>query len=66
MIQNTLMGYGRYGVVRNAIYQINITGVKSPGYTAPDLQEWQDDSESYISAEFTIMPWYIREQGIDL
>lgn len=66
MMQNTLMGYGRYGVVRNTIYQLTIVGIESPGNTTPFLQEWQDDSESYISTEFKIVPWYIREQGIEL
>lgn len=66
MMQNTLMGYGRYGIVRNTVYQLTLTAIKTPGYTAPDLQEWEDDSESYLSVDFNIAPWYVRNQGIDL
>lgn len=66
MIQNTLMGYGRYGVVRNTVYQLTLTAIKTPGYTAPDLQEWEDDSEAYLSVEFNIAPWYVRDQDVDL
>lgn len=66
MLQETLMGYGRYGVVRNTIYQLNLTAIKTPGYTAPDLQDWEDDSGAYLSVEFNVSPWYVRDQGIDL
>lgn len=64
--QTELMAYGRYGVVRNNVYKLTINSIKGPGYIAPDRQYWEDDEESYISVEFEIMPWYVRDQGIDL
>lgn len=64
--QTTDMSYGRYGVVRNNVYQLTINTIKGPGKIAPDPEDWQNDTESYISVDFEIMPWYVREQGIDL
>lgn len=64
--QTELMAYGRYGVVRNNIYKLTINSIKGPGKTEPSPEDWEDDEESYISVEFEIMPWYVRDQGIDL
>lgn len=64
--QTTLMAYGRYGVVRNNVYKLTINSIKGPGKTEPSPEDWEDDEESYISVEFEIMPWYVRDQGIDL
>lgn len=59
---------GRYGVLRNNWYSINVTGIKSIGdpevpkvYGTPD-----DPSESWISVTINILFWAKRSQSVDL
>lgn len=59
---------GRYGVLRNNWYSINVTGIKSIGdpevpkvYGTPD-----DPSESWISVTINILSWAKRSQDVDL
>lgn len=59
---------GRYGVLRNNWYSINVTGIKSIGdpevpkvYGTPD-----DPSESWISVTINILFWAKRSQDVDL
>lgn len=68
---STIMGYGRYGVVRNNQYEVSINSfsgagdVDIPGTGDPDPDPDEDD-ENWISAKVTIKPWVIRSQGNDL
>ena len=62
---------GRYGVVRNNWYQINITSVSGPGY--PEIPEIPTDPENpddggdgYVKAEINILSWAKRTQNVDL
>ena len=60
------MEYGRYGVVRNNVYQVAIRNIAGPG--KPDIPEPEgpdDKEEGYISADISIQPWYIREQNVE-
>lgn len=59
---------GRYGVLRNNWYSINVTGITSIGdpevpkvYGTPD-----DPSESWISVTINILSWAKRSQSVDL
>lgn len=59
---------GRYGVLRNNWYSINVTGIKSIGdpevpkvYGTPD-----DPSESWISVTINILSWAKRSQSVEL
>lgn len=59
---------GRYGVLRNNWYSINVTGIKNIGdpevpkvYGTPD-----DPSESWISVTINILSWAKRSQDVDL
>lgn len=59
---------GRYGVLRNNWYSINVTGITSIGdpevpkvYGTPD-----DPSESWISVSINILSWAKRSQSVDL
>lgn len=64
------MGYGRYGVVRNNIYKINISKISQPG--EPDVVNEKDDDENddptkvFVSFDITINPWIVRTQDISL
>lgn len=61
------MKYGRYGVVRNNIYKVSINSISAPGSIDIPDPEGQDDKEKgYISADITVQPWYVREQGVEL
>ncbi|WP_311566744.1 Mfa1 family fimbria major subunit [Porphyromonas uenonis] len=64
------MGYGRYGVVRNNIYKINITKISQPGEptVVPDKDNpgKDDPSKVYVSFDVTINPWIVRTQDISL
>lgn len=59
---------GRYGVVRNNWYEINITKVSGPG--EPEIPEIPDEpvdkKHSYINAEINILSWAKRTQDVEL
>ena len=67
---SAVMGYGRYGVVRNNIYKINITKISQPGEptVVPDKDNpgKDDPSKVYVSFDVTINPWIVRTQDISL
>jgi hypothetical protein len=61
--------YGRYGVVRNNIYKITINSIKRPGepiVTPPTRTNPDDELDSYLSFDVTVMPWLVRTQQVDL
>lgn len=59
---------GRYGVVRNNWYEINITKVSGPG--EPEIpvipDEPVDKKHSFINAEINILSWAKRTQDVEL
>lgn len=58
---------GRYGVVRNNFYDIQITSIKQLGEpNMPVLDHQDDDFNSYISFKINIMPWAKRTQSVVL
>ena len=64
------MGYGRYGVVRNNIYKINISKISQPGEPTvvndKDNPGKDDPSKVFVSFDVTINPWIVRTQDISL
>ena len=64
------MGYGRYGVVRNNIYKINIKSISQPGEPTvvndKDNDKKDDPSKVFVSFDVTINPWIVRTQDIAL
>lgn len=59
---------GRYGILRNNWYVLNVNSVKGIGdSTVPVVpSEPVDKEELYLSVEINIMPWVMREQDVDL
>lgn len=60
---------GRYGVLRNNWYELNVSSVSGPGY--PDVPEVKptdpdDEDTKYINVEVKILDWAKRSQSIDL
>ena len=59
---------GRYGVVRNNWYEINVQSISGPGdpeiVTPPS--EPDDETKGYIRAEINVLSWAKRQQGVDL
>ena len=57
--QPKLGAYGRYGVVRNHLYKINIASVLAPGspVEGEPSDEPVDQIPTYISANITVKPW---------
>lgn len=63
------MAYGRYGLVRNNVYKVNIKSVSIPGEpknTPPDPNTPDDKKDTYISFNISVNYWYIRTQNISL
>lgn len=74
----TKMALGRYGVVRNNWYHLELQSVSGPGTpwipdpsdpdpnnpTPPDTDD--DEADAYLSVEITINPWTFWTQGVDL
>lgn len=59
---------GRYGVLRNNWYELQINSVSGPGEPEiPVLPEEPVDKEHrYINCEINILSWAKRSQGVDL
>uniref|UniRef100_UPI003FEE38B3 fimbria major subunit n=1 Tax=Alloprevotella sp. TaxID=1872471 RepID=UPI003FEE38B3 len=59
---------GRYGVVRNNWYQLNVTKVSKIGKPVIDTPDNTPDDEldSYISVSINILSWAKRSQDVDL
>lgn len=72
----TNMALGRYGVVRNNWYALQINSVSHPGTpwipdpTDPDdptkPKTDNDQSNAYLSVKISINPWTFWSQGVDL
>ena len=72
------MALGRYGVVRNNWYRLELQSVSGPGTpwipdpsdpdptnpTPPGTDD--DEADAYISVKITINPWTYWTQGVDL
>lgn len=52
---------GRYGVVRNTWYQLNINKISGPGEPEPNNRQ-----EAYINVQTNIRAWAIRQNNVDL
>lgn len=59
---------GRYGVLRNNWYTINVTGIQDIGYAeVPVVYGTPDDPvESWISVEINVLSWAKRSQNVEL
>lgn len=62
---------GRYGVVRNNWYELNITSVSGPGYPEipeipTDPEDPDDPGEGYVKMEINILSWAKRQQDVEL
>lgn len=59
---------GRYGVLRNNWYNIEVTSIKSIGSAdVPDPYGVPDDPvESWISVKINVLSWAMRSQSVDL
>lgn len=60
---------GRYGMLRNNWYELNVQSVSGPGY--PDVPEVKpstqdDEDDKYIKVSVKILDWAKRSQSIDL
>lgn len=62
------MGYGRYGVVRNNIYKVNISKISRPGEPTivPENDNPDDPTKLFVAFDITINPWIVRTQDISL
>lgn len=66
---NNYKWLGRYGVLRNNWYELQVNSVSGPGYpTIPPVKPTtpDDESENYISCTIKILDWAKRVQDIDL
>lgn len=59
---------GRYGVLRNNWYNIDVTAIKTIGSAdVPDVYGTPDDPmESWISVEINVLSWAKRSQNVEL
>lgn len=61
------MNFGRYGIVRNNVYNVELQSVTGPGSpTIPKPGGPDDGSEAYISAQIKVLPWVVRTQGAEI
>ncbi len=59
---------GRYGVLRNNWYDLNITNIAEPGYATPPSATGKPDDpvELWISVRINILSWAKRTQDVTL
>lgn len=58
---------GRYGVLRNNWYQIDVTNVTNIGYSdVPVVSDPDDPVARYISVKINILSWAVRKQSVVL
>lgn len=61
---------GRYGIVRNNWYQLELNKVTAPGAASvPDVatdNTSDDEQKYYLQATVKIMDWAVRKQSVDL
>ncbi|MDF9830793.1 Mfa1 family fimbria major subunit [Parabacteroides sp. PF5-6] len=61
------MNFGRWGVVRNNMYQLTLKNVNGPGKpTIPDPEGPDDKKQYWLSVDIQVLPWVVRTQDIDL
>ena len=60
------MGVMEFGIVRNNIYKVNITGIKNLGPGTPDIKPNPDEYKALLTVEFGVYPWIVRDQNADL
>ncbi len=66
---NNLEYLGRYGMLRNNWYELDVQSVSGPGY--PDVPEVKpntpdDEDDEYIKVSVKILDWAKRSQKVDL
>ena len=58
---------GRYGVLRNNWYKVNVTGISNIGSsTVPEITTPDDPTQSYIAVEINVLSWAVRSQSVEL
>ncbi len=62
---------GRYGIVRNHVYNVNINSIKALGKpvidNTPEVPEKPDDKfEFLMDASINVLSWAVRNQNVDL
>ncbi len=63
----SLMGYGRYGVVRNNYYKLTVTKFSDFGSpTYPDPEGPDDDIVGRIAIQVEVLPWGVRDNDQEL
>lgn len=67
--ENNLAYLGRYGMLRNNWYELDVQNVSGPGY--PDVPEVKpntpdDEDDKYIKVSVKILSWAKRSQKVDL
>ena len=67
--ENNLAYLGRYGMLRNNWYELNVQSVSGPGY--PDVPDVKpntpdDEDDKYIKVSVKILKWAKRSQDVNL
>ena len=66
---NNLAYLGRYGVLRNNWYELNVNSVSGPGYpSVPEVKPNtpDDEDDNYINVSVKILSWAKRSQDVNL
>lgn len=66
---NNLAYLGRYGMLRNNWYELDVQNVSGPGYPdVPDVKPStpDDEDDEYIKVSVKILDWAKRSQDVDL
>ena len=59
---------GRYGLLRNNWYQLNVRSISGPGESdVPERPSTTDDQKkSYVAMTVNVLSWALRQQNVDL
>lgn len=62
--QDELMGVMEFGIVRNNLYRLKISGVSGLGSGTPEIDpDKPDEPNTYIDVAVEVKPWIVRSQG---
>ena len=61
----------KYGIVRNHLYDINVTGMNGFGSPVNDATETiiptvPDENKSYVAAKINVLQWRVVQQDVNL
>lgn len=61
------MGVMEFGIVRNNVYKLSVSKISDIGTGEPPIKpEQPDENDAVLEIDFSVFPWVIRDQNVEL